>query len=43
VQLTDNDLRQINDAASQIHAEGDRYAPVYMEMACREAPAKEDA
>ncbi|MEA3079279.1 MAG: hypothetical protein QOF05_687, partial [Sphingomonadales bacterium] len=27
----------------QIHAEGDRYAPVYMEMACREAPAKEDA
>jgi aryl-alcohol dehydrogenase-like predicted oxidoreductase len=43
VQLTDNDLRQINDAASQIQAEGDRYAPAQMEMAGREAPTKEDA
>jgi aryl-alcohol dehydrogenase-like predicted oxidoreductase len=43
VQLTDNDLRQINDAASQLQAEGDRYAPAYMEMAGREAPTKEDA
>jgi aryl-alcohol dehydrogenase-like predicted oxidoreductase len=42
VQLTDNDLRQINDAASQIQAEGDRYAPAQMEMAGREAPTKED-
>jgi diketogulonate reductase-like aldo/keto reductase len=43
LQLTDNDLRQIGDAASRIQAEGDRYAPAYMEMAGREAPAKEDA
>lgn len=38
VQLTDNDLRQINSGASQIQAKGDRYAPAYMEMAGREAP-----
>jgi aryl-alcohol dehydrogenase-like predicted oxidoreductase len=43
VQLTDNDLRQINDAASQIQAEGDRYAPAQMEWAGREAPTKKDA
>ena len=43
VQLTDNDLRQINDAASQLQAEGNRYAPAYMEMAGREAPTKEDS
>jgi len=43
VLLTDNDLRQIDDAASRIQVEGDRYAPAYMEMAGREAPTKEDA
>jgi hypothetical protein len=38
VQLTDADLRQIDDAASQIRPEGDRYAPSYMDLAGREAP-----
>jgi aryl-alcohol dehydrogenase-like predicted oxidoreductase len=43
VQLTDADLREINDGASQIQPEGDRYAPAQMAMVGREAPEKADA
>ena len=38
VRLTDSDLLQIEGPGSQIHAEGDRYAPKYMDLAGREAP-----
>jgi aryl-alcohol dehydrogenase-like predicted oxidoreductase len=40
VELTSDDLRQINEAASQIETAGDRYAPAQMAMAGRDAPAK---
>ncbi len=43
IQLTDADLREINEGASQIQPEGDRYAPAQMEMVGREAPVKEEA
>ena len=43
VYLTDADLREINDGASKIEPEGDRYAPAQMAMVGREAPAKADA
>ena len=43
VQLTPSDLAEINDAASQIQPEGDRYAPAQMAMVGREAPVKEEA
>jgi aryl-alcohol dehydrogenase-like predicted oxidoreductase len=43
VQLTDADLREINEGASQIQPEGDRYAPAQMAMVGREAPVKEEA
>jgi len=38
VQLTEADLREINEGASQIQPEGDRYAPAQMAMVGREAP-----
>jgi aryl-alcohol dehydrogenase-like predicted oxidoreductase len=43
LQLTDVDLREIDEAASHIHAEGDRYAPAQLAMVGREAPVKEEA
>jgi len=43
VELTDADLREINEGASQIQPEGDRYAPAQMAMVGREAPVKEQA
>jgi aryl-alcohol dehydrogenase-like predicted oxidoreductase len=43
VQLTDADLSEIDEGASQLQAEGDRYAPAQMAMVGREAPVKEEA
>jgi aryl-alcohol dehydrogenase-like predicted oxidoreductase len=43
VELTEGDLREINDAASHIQAEGERYAPAQLAMVGREAPVKEEA
>lgn len=43
IELTPEDLREIDDGASRIQAEGDRYAPAQMAMAGREAPEKADA
>ena len=43
IQLTDADLREINEAASRIQPAGDRYAPAQMAMVGREAPEKADA
>jgi aryl-alcohol dehydrogenase-like predicted oxidoreductase len=43
VRLTEADLREINEGASQIQPEGDRYAPAQMAMVGREAPEKADA
>ena len=43
VQLTDADLREINEGASQIEPEGDRYSPAQLAMVGREAPKKEEA
>jgi aryl-alcohol dehydrogenase-like predicted oxidoreductase len=43
VQLTDADLREINEGASKIEPEGDRYAPAQMAMVGRDAPVKEVA
>ena len=43
LQLSDSDLREINEGASQLQAEGDRYAPAQMAMVGREAPVKEQA
>jgi aryl-alcohol dehydrogenase-like predicted oxidoreductase len=42
MELTDADLREIDQAASYIQAEGDRYAPQQMAMVGREAPVKEE-
>jgi len=41
--LTDEDLRQIDEGASRIEPEGERYAPAQMKMVGREAPEKEEA
>jgi aryl-alcohol dehydrogenase-like predicted oxidoreductase len=41
VDLTESDLREINEGASHIQAEGDRYAPAQMAMVGREAPPVE--
>jgi aryl-alcohol dehydrogenase-like predicted oxidoreductase len=41
--LSDADLREIDQAASQIEPEGDRYAPAQMAMVGLEAPVKENA
>jgi|SRR5438132_2120382 len=38
VQLTGDDLREINEAASHIKVEGERYAPQQLAMVGREAP-----
>jgi aryl-alcohol dehydrogenase-like predicted oxidoreductase len=43
VLLTDIDLRQINEAAAPIRAEGERYAPQQLAMAGREAPLRVEA
>ena len=43
VTLTDADLREIDEGASQIEPAGDRYAPAQMAMVGREAPVKEEA
>lgn len=43
VQLTEADLREIDEGASQLQAEGERYAPAQMAMVGREAPVKEEA
>ena len=43
LQLSEADLREINEGASQLEAEGDRYAPAQMAMVGREAPVKEEA
>ena len=43
VQLTDADLREIDEAASHILPEGDRYGPAQMAMVGREAPERADA
>jgi aryl-alcohol dehydrogenase-like predicted oxidoreductase len=39
ISLSDADLRQIQDAASQIQIEGERYAPQQLAMVGRDAPA----
>jgi aryl-alcohol dehydrogenase-like predicted oxidoreductase len=43
IRLTEADLREIDEGASHIQPEGDRYAPAQMAMVGREAPAKADA
>jgi aryl-alcohol dehydrogenase-like predicted oxidoreductase len=43
VDLTAHDLRQIDEAASRIRPEGERYAPAQMAMVGREAPEKQQA
>ena len=43
VQLSDADLLEINEGASRIEPEGERYAPAQMAMVGREAPVKEQA
>ena len=43
VELTPSDLRAIDEGASQIQVEGERYAPAQMAMVGREAPEKADA
>ena len=43
VELTESDLREIDEGASQIQPEVDRYAPAQMAMVGREAPVKEEA
>lgn len=43
VQLSDEDLRHINEGASKIEPEGERYAPAQMAMVGREAPEKAEA
>jgi aryl-alcohol dehydrogenase-like predicted oxidoreductase len=43
VDLTAHDLRQIDEAASRIRPEGERYAPAQMAMVGRDAPEKQEA
>ena len=43
LELTADDLDEIDEAASQIEPEGDRYAPAQMAMVGREAPQKIEA
>jgi aryl-alcohol dehydrogenase-like predicted oxidoreductase len=43
IDLTEADVRQINEGASKIQPEGDRYAPAQLAMVGREAPTKEGA
>ncbi|WP_342250178.1 aldo/keto reductase [Sphingomonas sp. OTU376] len=42
VVLGDDELRDINEAASRIEPAGERYAPAQMAMAGREAPARQE-
>jgi len=43
VRLTEAELREIDQGASNIRAEGERYAPAQMAMVGREAPERADA
>jgi aryl-alcohol dehydrogenase-like predicted oxidoreductase len=43
IELTPDDLREIEEGASRIRPEGYRYAPAQMAMVGREAPVKEEA
>jgi aryl-alcohol dehydrogenase-like predicted oxidoreductase len=43
LQLSEDDLKRIDEAASHIKAEGERYPPQQMAMVGREAPEKADA
>ena len=43
IELTDSDLRQIDEGAARIEPEGERYAPEQMAMVGRDAPVKADA
>jgi diketogulonate reductase-like aldo/keto reductase len=43
VQLTLEDLREIDEAAAKIEAVGDRYGPALMATVGRETPVKEEA
>ena len=43
IQLTDADLREIDEGASRIEPEGERYAPAQMAMVGRDAAVKEEA
>jgi aryl-alcohol dehydrogenase-like predicted oxidoreductase len=43
IRLTEADLEEIDEGASHIRPQGDRYAPAQMAMVGREAPAKADA
>lgn len=43
LELTADDFREIDEGASRIQAEGERYAPAQMAMVGREAPQKADA
>lgn len=43
VVLTSRDLAEIDDAASRIEVEGERYAPAQMSMVGREAPQRSNA
>jgi len=43
VQLTAEDVRKINHAASNIHTEGERYTPAGLAMVGRDAPEKRGA
>jgi aryl-alcohol dehydrogenase-like predicted oxidoreductase len=42
LQLSDADLREINEGASHIQVQGDRYAPAQMAMVGRESAVKEE-
>ena len=43
IQLSDDDLRRIDEGASNIEPAGERYAPAQMAMVGREAPERADA
>ena len=43
LQLTPDNVSEINEGAAQIEPEGERYAPAQMEMVGREAPEKAEA
>ena len=43
LELTDTDLRLIDEGSADIKVEGDRYAPAQMAMVGRDAPVKEEA
>ena len=43
IELSDAELREIDEGAAQIEPEGERYAPAQMAMVGREAPVKEEA